>query len=993
MKKFKSIVISIIIVLMVSSLLAACADGTFTITFDGSGGTLVSGETVQTVMGGNEIIPPVFEKTGYLLSWNYSEFDMVTSDLTIAAVWTPISYVIRYDGNGAEGGETPDSLHTYDEPKSLSGNGFIRSGYTFQGWAATEDGEVLYGDREQITNLTAQNESTVTLYAIWSAERFTYTFYDEDGTTVLKTETVDYGSPITAPKDPEKQPTAEYTYTFAGWDKEIPSKITGNITFKARYDQTKNKYTYVFYNDDRVLKEETAEYGSAIVPPPDPAKEQDERYVYTFAGWDKEVPETIEGNIEFYAVYTTTARQYTYTFYDDDGETVLKTETVDYGSPIIAPEDPQKPPTAQYTFTFANWDREIPASITQDLVFVACYHSEIRKYTIAYETNGGSYVPPVTLDYNSFVVPYDTYKEGYSLSAWYRDPGFENAWNFITDVVTEDVTLYAEWYQDGLNFTYLDSGEYEVSYSGSVTGNVTIPNTLFARAIVGITAHAFENAAITGITIPKSVTYIGDYAFSGCTSLIGIALPENVIELGRYVFSGCSSLEYIVLPSNLTQISEGLFKECVKIESIALSGITHIRDYAFYGCEKLKDIMLPQGLEGIGRYSFSGCLKFESISVPGSVTKIDEGAFANIVNLKEVDLKEGIKIIGGNAFFGCSGISGINIPGSVESIGASAFEGTGMIYAIIYAAVPPAIEEDSLPDVSSGIKIYVPEGCVEIYRAAPVWENYYSQIHSKDIISGDFAIDGGLLLQYLGNESIVSIPSGVTAIGSKVFMGRTLLKEIIIPDTVTIIGSAAFYDCAALESITVPDSVRQIGHFAFKGCTGLTELTIPESVAAIGERAFEGCVNLTALTLNGGEDSIGEAVFINCTALKTVIIGEELKSISAYAFYGCTGLESVTIPAGVTSIGEYAFYGCSSLAAVTISEGVESIEEGAFTGCEMLQSVTLLAVTPPACDRFAFAGLALTARIFVPAESVETYKASDIWSSYSGQIYAIPDET
>lgn len=1129
MKKLKNIVLSLILVLMASSLLAACG-GTFTITFDGSGGTLVSGETLQKIKSGSDIKPPVFEKTGYLLSWNYSDFDKVTSDLTVTAVWTPISYTIRYDGNGADEGETPDSLHRYDELKALSQNGFIKSGYTFQGWAASQDGEVLYGDGEEIKNLTSLNASTVTLYAKWSVRRFTYTFFDDDGTTLLKTETVGYGSPITAPDNPQKQATAEFTYTFAGWDKEIPSSITSDITFTARYTQTKNKYTYTFYNEGVVLKTETVEYGSAILPPPAPSKEQDEQYSYTFAGWDKEIPQVITANIEFFAQYTRSLRYYTYTFYDDDGITVLKANTVAYGSEIIPPDDPikaptaqytylffgwdkgipgsitgdisftavyiyiinhytyyffdngylikqetvpygseivlpdeptkesdeqyvytfegwapeipafitediafdslyskalreytytfydedgitvlksatvaygstiippdapQKPPSAKYTFTFAGWNREIPDAITRDEVFVAWYHQEIRKYTVTFESNGGSFLPPVVLEYNSFVLPYDVYKEGFSLSAWYLDPQFENAWNFGTDVVTGDITLYAEWYNMEINFSYLHSGYFEVSNSAQALGTVYIPNTLNGRAIVGIAANAFKDAAITSIRIPKSVTYIGDYAFSGCTSLTRIDLPQNVNTLGKYVFAGCSSLEDIALPSNLTIITEGLFKDCVKLESMTLPEITQIKDFAFYGCKKLKEIVLPEGLESIGRYSFSGCLKFESISVPGSVTKIDEGAFENCVSLKEVELKEGIRVIGRGAFSGCSSLPGIDIPGSVENIGAEAFKGTKIIYVIVNAEIPQVITEDSLPDVVTGIRIYVPESSVELYRSAPIWENYFSHIHSKDIIMGEFAIESGMLLQYLGNEAIVTIPSGVTAIGSKVFIGNTLLKEIIIPDTVTVIGSAAFYDCSGLESVTLPDSVRQIGHFAFKGCAGLTELTIPQSVEAIGERAFEGCQNLETLTINGGGEIFGEAVFINCTALKTIIIGEKLKEISAYTFYGCTSLESIIIPRNVTIIGEYALYGCSSLAEVTIS-GVERIEEGAFAGCTVLQVVTLLANNPPSCNRFAFTGLPFSAQIFVPSESMIAYKTADVWSSYSSQIYAIPDET
>ena len=114
-------------------------------------------------------------------------------------------------------------------------------------------------------------------------------------------------------------------------------------------------------------------------------------------------------------------------------------------------------------------------------------------------------------------------------------------------------------------------------------------------------------------------------------------------------------------------------------------------------------------------------------------------------------------------------------------------------------------------------------------------------------------------------------------------------------------------------------------------------------------------------------------------------------SIGDYAFYNCDSLTSVTLPNSVTSIGYEAFYGCDSLTSVTISSSVTSIGYEAFFNCEFLDSVTVLATTPPTLGTEPFDS-AYILHIYVPAESVDTYKAASGWSDYSGQIEAIPAE-
>jgi len=95
------------------------------------------------------------------------------------------------------------------------------------------------------------------------------------------------------------------------------------------------------------------------------------------------------------------------------------------------------------------------------------------------------------------------------------------------------------------------------------------------------------------------------------------------------------------------------------------------------------------------------------------------------------------------------------------------------------------------------------------------------------------------------------------------------------------------------------------------------------------------------------------------------------------------------IPEGVTSIGKRFFYDCGNLTSIVIPESVTSIGKDAFCYCSNLKSLTCLAVNPPALGDYAFWGM--SGIIYVPAASVDAYKAADDWKDYASQIQAIPE--
>ena len=328
----------------------------------------------------------------------------------------------------------------------------------------------------------------------------------------------------------------------------------------------------------------------------------------------------------------------------------------------------------------------------------------------------------------------------------------------------------------------------------------------------------------------------------------------------------------------------------------------------------------------IGENAFSWCESLTSITIPDSVTSIGENAFSWCESLTSITIPDSVTSIGGCAFYDCSSLTSITIPDSVTWFGYNAFSNCSSLTSI------------TIPDSVTFIEDGTFSGCSSLQE-----------------FKGKFASnDGRYLIIYGWLNSFA--PAGLTS--------------CTIPDSVISIRSEAFSNCSSLTSITIPDSVTSIGDYAFYDCSSLTSITIPDSVTLIGESAFKGCSSLTSVTIGNG-----------------------VTSIEYSAFESCSSLTTITIPDSVTTIGDYAFRRCSSLTSVTIGNGVTSIGDYAFVYCSSLKEVYCNPTTPPTGGegmfsnfRVGYGHIPIGCNIYVPAESVETYKSAQYWSDYKDYI-------
>ena len=507
----------------------------------------------------------------------------------------------------------------------------------------------------------------------------------------------------------------------------------------------------------------------------------------------------------------------------------------------------------------------------------------------------------------------------------------------------------------------LSGGTYQY-YGNSMSYYYLIPSSIKSVTITGgnIPSHAFLNcSSLTSITIPNSVTSIGDWAFNNCSGLTSIVIPDSVTNIGEKSFKNCSSLRNIVIPDSVVSISAETFYNCSGLTSIVISdSVTSIASGAFRGCSSLTSITLPfigassaasNGYDQVFGYIFGYTISDSSVSgatyqyygnskyyhyyIPSSIMSvtitgknIPRNAFFNCRGLTSVSIPDSVTTIGSEAFSGCSGLTSITIPDGVTSIGNYAFDGCSGLTSI------------TIPDIVTSIGSSAFSGCSSLESITIPFVGAKAGVTSSDTyqypfgyIFGTSSYTGGLATaQYYYGGSTSSTISGTYYIPSS-------LKSVTVTGGNILYG--AFYNCKGLTSITIPNSVTSIGGSAFRGCTGLTSITIPNSVTSIGDHAFYGCRGLTSITIPDSVTSIGSSAFWYCSGLTSVTISNSVTSIDEGAFRDCSGLTSVVIPDSVTSIGYEAFDGCSGLTSIIIPDSVTSIGARVFLGCSGLKKV------------------------------------------------------
>ena len=219
-----------------------------------------------------------------------------------------------------------------------------------------------------------------------------------------------------------------------------------------------------------------------------------------------------------------------------------------------------------------------------------------------------------------------------------------------------------------LEFKLLDDGTYEITgVKTNPPANLIIPSTYLGKKVTSIGYNAFFDQDLISVTIPDSITNIGDFAFAMCSSLNSIAIPDGVMSLGDFAFARCSNLTSITIPNSITSIGERTFEDCSSLTSITLpESLTNIDRRAFYNCTSLTSITIPSSVTVIDESTFDKCTALTSVTIPDSVTTIGNYAFYGCTNLTSVTIPNSVTSIRKEAFYGCLLLKSFTFEGTVE---------------------------------------------------------------------------------------------------------------------------------------------------------------------------------------------------------------------------------------------------------------------------------------------------------------------------------------
>lgn len=416
----------------------------------------------------------------------------------------------------------------------------------------------------------------------------------------------------------------------------------------------------------------------------------------------------------------------------------------------------------------------------------------------------------------------------------------------------------------------------EVIGGGAFEDNMNIELVVVPNSVKRIDPYAFwgcEN--LDTVVLGRGMSEVGDYSFAGCTGLEQMAIPENVAAIGAGAFSGCVNLKDITIPAETTSIAETAFEGCYQLKIHCDRGTAADR-YAEWFYEHQKEMPEYEDVTGYDPSDTPASTPYPAVTQPpeggtekvlGSTWIVGDSAFVfadssgfsvydgreylevdtvPVANLTD-DFSNGLakftvvdgKIVADHAYYRSSGLGNIVLPEGIEEIGQFSFARSS----ISGVALP-----EGVTDIAYGAfyhcdylaEVTIPDTVTSVEPKAfdyTAWVESF--LNGETSGTGDFLVEGGVLVAYRGNSAEVNIPDGVRVIAGEAFAGHTEIAAVKLPDSLRVVGEAAFENCSALAAIQFGTGVEEIKDRAFLGTrVSRKTVTVPASVKELGLQAF-----------------------------------------------------------------------------------------------------------------------------------------------------------
>ena len=769
-------------------------------------------KVTQSVEYGSSATAPEKEAAAYkgtntteyqFAGWETSNYLNVTGDMIVKAVYR--TYDKYFNVTFRDASDALLSAPQYvrygkdevvlPDAKNIVKQQDVQYTYAFDGW--TDDDGTFISDEDFAAiagGMRVDRDYELTAHFAATVRKYTVIFYDDDRTTVLSEQQVEYGTSAAEPETPTKEQTVQWVYTFNRWDSEAWQNITGDTVVYATYSQSLRKYDVTF----------------------------------------------VYGNVDD----------------ESSGDCRKTTIQVEYGKIPTVPADinTTRPSTAKYDYTFSGWNGLL--AVSGDMTVTADYVATIRNYKVTfYSMTTGASEGTDTMPYGSWIERTMS-AGGYVFDSWYTKDG-DNYVALPTkyDVlsaggeghVTGDMTLYGNLVQVGLSF---DSSNNVSGYTGS-SSFVVIPTYANREKVGAINGYMFrgrEQKEIEAIFVPKGVV-VSSYAFRSMdgTGLFGTTVQDADVAKKVIVY---------VEDSNPGSFGSDNFKfnwdSGIESENkyFNVKGVEMIGDYNYVliSDDGENKAIIQRFVNGTKKYVELpiGDITIESGNNAGTykITELAGSAFRGMTNVETVFIANGWKDLkfGKHIFSGLTATIYIAISDKGLLSNRPAIEWGGIEGAQV--VIKRADWKTSWADQADGDEgeLTLEWNCDGLYTQDEV--TYLLRSNGEAIaISQEFTFLGGLTKLTVPETLTVNEKTyTVTEIGDQLFKDEWLLTDVNIPGTIKRIGEQAFYG-TNLKSLTLAEGLEEIGNLAFAMNSNLAYVYIPASCDTIGYFAFAGANN------------------------------------------------------------------------------------------------------------------------------------------------------
>lgn len=616
--------------------------------------------------------------------------------------------------------------------------------------------------------------------------------------------------------------------------------------------------------------------------------------------------------------------------------------------------------------------------------FSACNKT---KYTVEFDSNGGSKIQAIATDGKSALTLQSPKKSGYTFQGWYYDNNVFRkpfkADSLIKSPIKKNITVYAKWEKqliatEGLEYDYQENSYVITGYKGD-SKNVVIAATYNGYPVTKIQEEAFKDKdTIESVVISSSIIEIQNAAFKGCVSLAEITLPfvgesretdkseqavlghifgiSQVFSVFPMITTGqnyaTDKIAYYYIPSSLkrviitdaAKIPFGAFSHTAITDVVINDGITSIGAQAFYNCKKLERIFIPDTVDYILDQAFFDCdnliIYCQEEQKPILWNKNwKQDSVLTYWTIKREDLayEQGIYFLISDS----DTISITSYKSQQENV---------VIPELIYGMPITAINSVAFNNLSTMKSLLLSDSLISINKGAIKNCKNLTDLtlpfvgnKKNDLTNSHFGYIFGAINASSNKDYVpmsiknVTISKGDIAPGA--FMECKGLQSVTLPEDAKEIGESAFRDCTWLQTIEMFDTLSTIGEYAFSNCESLIGITFSENLTSIGKHAFNKCISLTEIHLPDNIISIQEYTFNACSSLVTVSFPFKLQTIGKRAFSECSSIIQLNFPSKLNRIEDFSFYACQSLLSVNLPDSLSSIAEWSFQGCISLINI------------------------------------------------------